>query len=120
MGTRIVLTHRMRSKVVGTLRVPLYFYPYWRDLDDVEHYQERHKECAYYFFFDLGPRHFPYCIICPRGHKLRLLKTIDKEYSRFRLVKNQTKRSVSFEVVGTLRVPLYFYPYWRLFALIRC
>ena len=57
-------------------------------------------------FFDLGPRHFPYCIICPRGH--------------FRLVNNQTKRSVSFEVVGTLRVPLYFYPYWRLFALIRC
>ena len=50
-------------------------------------------------FFDLGSRHFPYCMICPRGH--------------FRLVNNQTKRSVSFEVVGTLRVPLYFYPYWR-------
>ena len=40
----------MSFEVVGTLRVPLYFYPYWRDLDDVEHYQERHKECAYYFF----------------------------------------------------------------------
>ena len=50
MGTRIVLTHWRRSKVVGTLRVPLYFYPYWRDLDGVVHYQERHKECAYYFF----------------------------------------------------------------------
>ena len=71
-------------------------------------------------FFDLGPRHFPYCIICPRGRKLRLLKTIDKAYSHFRLVNNQTKRSVSFKVVGTLRVPLYFYPYWRLLALIRC
>ena len=49
MGMRIVLTHRRRSKVVGTLRVPLYFYPYYRDLDGVGHYQERHTQCAYYF-----------------------------------------------------------------------
>ena len=37
-------------KVVGTLRVPLYFFPYWRDFDGIGHCQERHKECAYYFF----------------------------------------------------------------------
>ena len=59
MGTRIVLTHRRRSKVVGTLRVPLYFYPYQRDLDGVGHYQERHTQCAYYFSLIQGPGIFP-------------------------------------------------------------
>ena len=41
----------LESKVVGTLRVPLYFYPCWRDLERIGHYQERHTECAYYFSY---------------------------------------------------------------------
>ena len=38
------------SKGVGTLRVPWYFYPCWRDFAGFEHYQERHTEFAYTFY----------------------------------------------------------------------